>query len=125
MVSPRAEAGDGVLGVTADARFYIDADSRKDRTREQLLTDAGLSATSFFLKGRSGPVPAEISAQLSSTAHSCAGAASFILRPLSPLAPGEYTLVLLLDAAKWPAIFSEDIRTWQGQRALFRRYRVQ
>jgi hypothetical protein len=102
--------------------FVLNADSSA-ASRAELLERSKLSADSFFLVGPEGRVAADIDARYIETAHSCASAASFTLRPRKPLAPGEYTVVLLLDAAAWPSVFTSDVSTHDGKRALVRRYR--
>lgn len=109
--------------VTADVAFWINADA-SDRSAEALLADSGVDTTTFVLVGPSGPVEADVSANAVTSAHSCASAATFHLKPRAGLSPGEYTLVLRLDRVKWPALLSGEVGTFEGERALVRRYVV-
>lgn len=112
------------LVIRADSAFVLNSDS-KSRTAKELTAASGVMAPSFFLVSQSGVhVPAEIRAEPVAHAHSCASAASFTLRPRLPLLPGEYTLVLLLDAVRWPAVWSSDVEKFKGHAAIVRRYSV-
>lgn len=110
--------------IAPNAVFVLNADSA-EATPAELVARAKVSSSTFFIVGGGGPVAAEIEAHSHEHAHSCASAATFTLRPSAPLAKGDYTVVLLLDAAGWPAVFESDVSTYEGKRALSRRYRVE
>lgn len=116
--------GEAQTKIAATESFTLAADFEQ-ATPEQLLAHSKVSAQSFFVVGPSGRVDAEVSAQSFTGAHSCANAASFKLTPKAPLAPGEYTVVLLLDEVAWPSIDDDHLATWEGKRALVRHYRVE
>lgn len=110
--------------VRPQAMFILNSDSGA-RTAPEVRERSGVTAESLFLEGPTGRVAADVEPHVHTSAHSCASAASFTLHPQSALAPGDYTLVLLLDAVRWPAISSSDVVVWQGRRAMIRRYRVE
>ncbi len=110
--------------VPAQAVFIVNSDSDA-RTVQEVAERSGVGPDALFLEGPAGRVPAEIEAHVHTSAHSCASAASFTLRPQSPLSPGDYTLVLLLDSVRWPAISSSDVAAWRGRKAMLRSYRVE
>ena len=122
----RGAAGPGAppASIVPGASFTLNADSQR-RSAAELLAASGIGAESYFLEGPGGSrVPATIEAVPITSAHSCASAATFTLRPLAPLTPGDYTLVVLIDATRWPAVYSGDVETFRGRPALVRRYRV-
>jgi hypothetical protein len=111
------------MAVAPNAIFVLNADSKATSTSD-LVARAKVNDSTFFVAGAAGHVPAEIRAHSNDHAHSCASAASFTLTPTAPLTKGEYAVVLLLDGAGWPAVFESDVSTYEGKRALVRRYRV-
>lgn len=112
-----------VVAIAPNAVFVLNADS-KATSASDLVARARVNDATFFVAGATGHVPAEIRAVSNDHAHSCASAASFTLTPAAPLAKGDYAVVLLLDDAGWPAVFESDVSTYEGKRALVRRYRV-
>lgn len=112
------------MPIPPGATFALSSDSA-EATPAELLERSKVSPATFFLIGPRGRVAAQIEARYFQSAHSCANAASFTLTPAAPLAPGDYTVVLLIDKASWPAVFDDDVTTYEGGRALVRRYRVE
>lgn len=101
-----------------DDGFSIVADGPGSVTSEELVADAGIDAEAWFLLDAAGePVPATISGDWGG--HSCFEGNTFTLVPDAPLAPGDYTLVLILDAIAWDYLGDEGaVETWDGERAL-------
>lgn len=112
------------MTIAPGATFVLNSDSA-EATPAELLARSKVTAQMFFIVGPGGRVPGGIQARYVESAHSCASAASFTLQPSAPLASGDYTVVILLDDAGWPAVFDGDVTTYEGKRALVRRYRVE
>lgn len=120
---------DGAAGrvtIAPGETFGISADG--PNAEEAALFDAsGIGPDNLFLvvEATGERVPATIEA--TAGGHMCLHGVSFTLRPLEPLAPGDYTLVLLLDEVAWPHAGRHAygrVGDYQGARAMVRTYRV-
>ena len=89
-----------------------------------ILEKSSLDPTSVLLQGANGPVPIKLEAFANPSAHSCEGACGLNVSPETPLEPGDYVFVILLDQTKWPAVDEEAVTRWQGHPALMQRYHV-
>jgi len=89
-----------------------------------ILEKSSLDPTSVMLLGANGPVPIKLEAFSNPSAHSCEGACGLNVSPESPLEPGDYVFVILLDQTKWPAVDDDAVTRWQGHPALMQRYHV-
>lgn len=106
-----------------NAYFAINLDTNL-KTGTEVLVESGLDSASVLLEGPAGRVPLTIDASVNTSAHSCASAGSLTARPVAPLAPGDYTFIVLLDKSRWKPIHDDDATSWRGQRAMVRTYRV-
>lgn len=122
--SERGEKREGRDIVAPTAIFTANSDSDA-KTSADVRDRSGVTEDVFFLQSPTGRVPATLTFERNDSAHSCASAASITLRPSAPLPAGDYDLVLLLEAAKWPAITGADVESWKGKAAIVRRYRVE
>ncbi|MFO7567414.1 MAG: hypothetical protein R6X02_32525 [Enhygromyxa sp.] len=92
-----------------------------------LLAESGVDSRTWFLVDeRDAIVPSRVEAIQHSSAHSCASAVGFELRPDAPLEPGVYRLVLLVERVRWPLLRgSVALSSWAGEPALVQYYRVE
>jgi len=93
-------------------------------TGAEVLAASQLSARTVLLEGPAGLVPLTVEASVNPSAHSCASRGSVRATSTEKLGPGDYTFVVLIDQIRWPAIDGSDVTTWQGHRAMTRRYHV-
>lgn len=105
------------------ANLSLNLDTNAE-TPEELLATSGLGPRSIVLEGPEGPLPIAVDASIHRTAHSCASRGSLRVTTTAALGPGEYTLVVLMDEIRWPAVGAADVTTWRGRRAVVQRYRV-
>lgn len=113
--------------VGPEVGFHQKGDFARVDEPEQLIASAGLSGETWFLVDASGArIASSITPQQHSSAHSCASAVGFDLRPDAALEPGVYRLVLLVDRVNWPLLRQGvDLSSWEGERALIQFYRVE
>lgn len=94
------------------------------KTGPEILAASNLTTSSVLLEGPAGMVPLAIEASFNASAHSCASSGTLRATSTTPLVPGDYTFIVLMDQVKWPAIHRDDVTTWQGHPAMIRKYRV-
>jgi hypothetical protein len=96
------------------------------KSHEALLASAGVHVGTWFLVDESSArVEATIEAKVFTSAHGCANAASFVLKPTEDLKPGAYRLVMLQDEVTWPRVGDSPTSTFEGKNAILQYYRVQ
>jgi len=124
--SPCTEGPSCAEVISADQGFHQNADSERVEDPSTLLAASGLDPQTWFLVDERGTViPSRIDATQHDSAHSCASAAGFTLRPESPLEPGVYRLVLLVERVHWPILRGDvAMSSWEGEAALVQFYRV-
>jgi len=111
--------------VDASATFKHRGDCRGQVSNEDVLAQSKVSAESWFLLSDSGSVvPSDISAYNNQTAHTCNRACEFYLKPIEPLAPGHYRLVMLVDKTAWRWIGNVQYSEYNGQKAIVTYYEV-
>lgn len=110
--------------VPPDATFGLVGDGPGSRSSEELLADAGIDATTWFLLDPAGqPVDAALSGDWGG--HTCLNGNTFTLAPGAPLAPGDHTLVLRLEAIAWDFLPGDvEASTWEGEEALVQAWTV-
>lgn len=119
-----AESDARTLVVKPKETFRLMGDFRHERSSDVILEASGISEQTWFLVDAAGArVPAKITGDTGG--HMCFNGAGFDLRPLAPLAEGEYVLVLLVDDIRWPYVGFSPVTGFRGKRAYVRRYRVQ
>jgi hypothetical protein len=106
-----------------DSFWFITVDTG-EKDPAVLLAKSGMTSSTVVLEGPQGPVPIDLTPQIASAAHSCAGAGSIHVQPRAPLPPGDYSLVIVLDQIPFPALSNDDVHTWHGHRAIVRTYHV-
>lgn len=110
--------------VAPDVSFRIVGDGPGSMSSEELLADAGIDASTWFLLDPAGAtVPATLSADWGG--HACLNGNTFHLTPDAPLAEGDHTLVLRLDAIDWDFLPGEvETADWEGETALVQAWTV-
>ena len=113
--------------IPSDIAFHQRGDFARVDEPSTLLGSAGLDAQAWFLVDADGSrISSRIDALQHDSAHSCASAVGFELRPELALAPGVYRLVLLVDRVAWPVLSQGvDVGSWEGERAIVQFYRVE
>ncbi len=114
------------LTIRPTETFRIGGDGPKADS-ELLLSASGVDVDTWFLVAEASGevVPATIVGDAGG--HSCRYGVGFNLVPEAPLASGDYTLVLRLDALSWPHVGRDPyggLSTFEGAPALVRRFRV-
>lgn len=124
--SPCTDGPECAQPITPEQSFHQNADSSRVEDPSTLITAAGLDASTWFLiDERDSVIASRIEALQHESAHSCASAAGFVLRPAAPLEPGVYRLVLLVERVKWPLLRQGvALSSWAGEPALVQFYRV-
>lgn len=107
----------------ATSYWWLNVDTG-EKSGPALLAASKITAENVLLAGPQGRISVDLDARIATSAHSCASAGSIEIKPRAPLVPGDYTLVILLDQIAFPAIDDDDVGTWQGHRAIVRRYQV-
>jgi len=121
---PLPEKGQSIAEQLGTAPYFgLNLDTNL-KSGADVVAASGLDTSSVLLEGPSGPVPLTLEAVIMTSAHSCASAGSLRVTPPTPLPPGEYTFVVLVDKVRWKPIDDDDVTTWRGQRAMTRRYKV-
>ena len=111
------------IAIRPDARFRILADGPNAGSAE-LLGRSRVDAGSWILvaDATGQPIAADITADAGG--HMCLNGVGFNLAPRAPLAPGAYTLALLIDGVRWPVLDSDQRGAFRGAPALVRHYVV-
>ncbi len=121
-----SETADERVVIEPEESFRLTADGPSAES-DELVADASIDGDAWFLidEASGEAVPATISGD--SGGHVCRNGVGFSLVPDEPLAPGKYTLVLLLDAIDWPLngdhAFGQE-STYGGALALVREFVV-
>lgn len=112
--------------ISTTPTFHQNGDYQTIDDPNKLLALSGLSAATWFLVDANGTVvPSHITPSYNKNAHGCASAATFVLSPKAPLAPGFYRIVMLHEKLRWDVLRKGvAVSRWGNEPAIVQFYRV-